>query len=461
MFWDKIFHQYDIRGIYPTELNEDTYYIIGRALADYFKVDKIAVGHDCRLSSPSLFTALTSGIIDQGVNVVNLGLISTEINYFASGKYGFPANVIISASHNPPEYNGLKIVTKGAIPLHGDYGLPQIRQLAEKNQFPTSQTKGKMEIIDILDDWIYHTLKFIDPGKLKPLKVVIDAGNGMGGISWERLMGKLPLQIIPMYFEPDGHFPHHPADPLKSENVEDLKSEIIKQKADLGFAIDGDADRIFVLDERGRQLSGTLTSAMLAEYLLAKNGQAPILYNAVCGKILPEIIKTHGGIPIRVKVGHSFIKERMRAENALFAGEHSGHFYFRDNFYADSATIAGLIFLEYFSGQTKPLSAVVSTYDKYLSSGEINFRLQKPGGVKLSHSWGDIASHLGKRFKDATSIDQIDGLSVWYADWWFNLRPSNTEPLVRLNLEADTKELLDEKIKVVQNELTKLGAQPK
>jgi len=461
MLWDKIFHQYDIRGIYPSELNEDTYYILGRALASYLSVDKIAVGHDTRLSSPSLFAALSSGILDQGTNVVNLGLISTAFNYFASGKYMYPANVIVSASHNPAQYNGLKIVKKGAVPLHGDYGLPQIKKLAEANQFTNPQNKGKMEIVDVLDDWVDHTLKFININSLKPLKVVIDVGNGMGGISWEKLKEKLPLTVIPLFFEPDGHFPHHLPDPLKSENIKDLTEEIVRQKADLGFAIDGDADRIFISDETGRQISGTITAAMLADYLLAKRGVSPVLYNAVCGRIVPEIIKSHGAKAVRVRVGHSFIKERMRMENALFAGEHSGHFYFRENFFADSSTIAGLIFLEFLSQQNQPLSQVVARYDKYKSSGEINYKLVIPKGVKPKHPWDDVASHLLRIFKDATSIDFIDGLSVWYPNWWFNLRPSNTEPMVRLNLEADTQEILDEKLSLVENELKALGVYQK
>ena len=448
MLLDSIFHQYDIRGIYPTELNEETYYILGRALATYLSADKIAVGHDTRLSSPSLFTSLITGILDQGVDVIHLGLISTEINYFASGKYGFAANVIVTASHNPPQYNGLKIVTRGVVPLHGNFGLPDIKQLAQENNFSAPSKKGKIEVVNVLEDWINHTLTFIDLKKLKPLKVVIDAGNGMGGISWERLIEKLPIEIIPMYFDPDGHFPHHLPDPLKPENVVGLKSEILKQKADLGFAIDGDADRIFILDEAGRELSGTITTAILAKFLLQKFGPSPILYNAVCGKIVPDTIVANGGKPIRTRVGHSFIKEQMKKENALFAGEHSGHFYFRDNFFADSSTIAGLIFLEFLSKENKPLSQIVSDYNKYFSSGELNFKVDDSPKV---------LKEIENKFKDATSIDYLDGLSIWYPDWWFNLRASNTEPMVRLNMEADTKELLDQNLSVIENEIIKLG----
>ena len=455
MLWDSIFHQYDIRGIYPTQLNEETYYILGCALATYLAVDKIAVGHDTRLSSPSLFKALIKGIISQGVDVVSLGLISTEINYFASGKYGFPANAIITASHNPAEYNGLKIVTRGVVPLHGDFGLPQIKKLAQENNFSVSAKKGKIVKMDILNDWITHTLKFIKPNKLKSLRVVIDAGNGMGGISWKKLIEKLPIEIIPMYFEPDGHFPHHLPDPLKQENVSDLKREIVNQKADLGMAIDGDADRIFIVDETGKQLSGTITTAILASYLLQKYGPSPILYNAVCGKIVPDSISANGGKSIRTRVGHSYIKEYMKKENALFAGEHSGHFYFRDNFFADSSTIAGLIFLEYLSKENMPLSQVAAKFDKYKSSGEINYvvsNLSKQAGSDI------VIQSIENKFKDAESIDHIDGLSVWFPDWWFNLRASNTEPMVRLNMEADSKEILDDKLYIVENELNILGA---
>lgn len=448
MLWDSIFHQYDIRGIYPAQLNEECFYIIGRALSVYLKVKEIAVGHDMRLSSENLFKALTSGILDQGTNVIDLGLISTEMNYFASGKYGYGANVIISASHNPGEYNGLKIVTKGAVPLHGDFGLPEIKKLAQKNEFVAPIQKGKMEKKDILSDWILHAAGFVDVAKLKPLKVVIDAGNGMGGVSWEKLKDNLPIEIIPMYFEPDGHFPNHLPDPLKEENIIELQKMIVNSKADLGFAIDGDADRIFILDEKGKRVSGTITTAILAQYLLEKYGPSPILFNAVCGKIVPEVIKNHGGKPIRVRVGHSFIKETMKKENALFAGEHSGHFYFRQNYFADSSTIAGLILLEYLSTQDKSVSALALDFEKYKTSSEINYKVTDAEKV---------IGQIEKKFDTATSINHIDGLSVFFPDWWFSLRASNTEPMVRLNVEADNDHILSEKLALVENELKVLG----
>ncbi|MCL4339136.1 phosphomannomutase/phosphoglucomutase [Patescibacteria group bacterium] len=447
----KIFHDYDIRGTYPDQLNEETFYITGKAISSYLKVDHVAVGHDTRLSSPSLFQALTKGIMDQGTNVVNLGLISTEMNYFASGEYGFPASIIVSASHNPANYNGLKIVKQGVVPLNGNFGLPEIKALCLSQNFPLVSKKGTMTGKIIMEQWIEHALKFIDIGNLNgKIKLVVDAGNGMGGISWQEIKKKLPIQIIPLYFEPDGHFPHHLPDPLKKENVQDLKREIVSQKAGMGFAIDGDADRLFVLDEKGNELSGTVTTAILATALLQKFGPSPILYNVVCGRIVPEKVRELGGDPVRVRVGHSFIKEYMKKTGALFGGEHSGHFYFRDNFRADSSTIAGLIFLEYVSKQNKKVSEIVSSFDKYKESGEINFRTQEAK---------KIITILKDEYKSADSIDELDGLSVWFKEWWFNLRASNTEPFIRLNIEADDDEALKTNKEVLFKRLGALGAE--
>jgi phosphomannomutase len=443
-----IFRDYDIRGIYPTQLNEDTFYVLGKAIAAYLSVAEIAVGYDARLSSPSLFKALTKGIMDMGVRVVSLGLISTEIHYFASGKYGFPANVIISASHNPGKYNGVKIVKKGVVPLHGGFGLPEIKKYTLDQNFPVPTQKGSVTKKKILDEWIHHALTLINPKKLRPLKVVVDAGNGMGGISWEKLIGILPIEIIPLYFEPDGNFPHHLPDPLQETNLEDIKKKIIQTDADCGFALDGDADRCFVLDENAQVLTGTLTTAILAKHLLQKYGPAPILYNVVCGRIVAETVKEEGGRPIRVRVGHSFIKETMKKENALFAGEHSGHFYFRDNYFADSSLLAGLLMLEYLSIQNKPLSTVCREFDKYPQSGEKNY--------KVADVQKNIAE-LKKQFKDAQSMDELDGLSIWYKSWWCNIRASKTEPLLRLNVEADNAMILKEKLKLLEDKIGKLG----
>lgn len=428
----KIFRDYDIRGTYPDQINEDTYYLLGRAIVQYLNPQKIAVGYDMRLSSPSLFTALNRGIMDQGADVVHLGQISTEMHNFASGKYQFDVNVIISASHNPAEYNGLKIVTKGAIPLHGEKGLPQIRDFTVAQNFPHPKRKGTLSNFSIQDAWVKHLLSFINRDPLKPFSVVIDAGNGMGGLSWKLLTAHVPIKIHELYFDPDGHFPHHLPDPLNEKNLVDIKKTITAIHADLGFAIDGDADRLFVLDEHGSVLSGTTTAAILAKFFLQKNGPAPILYNAVCGRAVPDTVKQSGGTPVRVRVGHSFIKEEMRERNALFAGEHSGHFYFRDNFYADSSTIAALSILSYISKSEKKVSEIVQEIQKYFQSGETNYKIVD--ALKAQKILEETFSH-GK-------IDHLDGLSISYPDWWTNVRASKTEPFLRVNVEANSSELL-------------------
>ena len=437
-----IFRDYDIRGIYPTEVNERSYYIIARALTQYLKVSEIAVGRDCRTSSNKLHESFVDGLVDSGVNVVDLGLISTEIHNFASGKYKFPANVIVSASHNPPEYNGLKILTAGVAAIHGGRGLPQIKELVLRQKFPAAKIKGTVRPLSIIKEWVDHALTFIDNENLRKLKIVVDAGNGMGGISWREIAKKLPVEIIPLYFEPDGRFPNHLPDPLNHNNLRDLISKIKEEKADLGFAIDGDADRLFVLDEAGRAISGTITSAIISDYLLQKFGPSTILYNAVCGKIVGETINKQRGKPIRVRVGHSYIKEAMKKNDALFAGEHSGHFYFKENYYSDSSLIAGLILIQLLSENNKPFSQIVAEFDKYFSSGEINFKTKD-----VSKVLKESEEHCS----DAVSIDHLDGLSVWYNDWWFNMRASKTEPLLRLNLEANTKVLLHDKIREVSD----------
>jgi len=447
---ETIFRDYDIRGVYPKQINEEVYYILGRAVASYLSVSLIAVGFDMRLSSAVLFKAITKGLTDQGSDVVDLGLISTEMHYFASGKYRFPASIIISASHNPAQYNGLKIVTAGVVPLHGEYGLPKIKRLALAQQFKNPIKKGNIAKQTITKDWINHALSFIDTKKIAPLTVVIDAGNGMGGVSWSRIEKKLPIRIIPLYFEPDGHFPHHLPDPLKAENLASLKRTIIEKKADLGLAIDGDADRLFAVDEKGTPLSGTVTTAILAAAMLEKYHQGTILYNAVCGRIVPEKVLSLNGKAIRVRVGHSFIKTYMKKHQAIFAGEHSGHFYFKDNFYADSAFIAGLTFLEFLSKKNTSLSTLVSQYNKYPASGEVNFK---------TATTEDIHKQLPSFFADADSIDYLDGLSVWYNDWWFNLRASKTEPYIRLNVEADNSGILDSNLTKLTKIITSLGAE--
>ncbi len=446
------FHDYDVRGVYPTEVTEEMYERIGKALAVYIGNGPIGVGQDMRTSSPSLAKALISGITSQGVDVVDLGMISSEIHYFASGKYNFAANAIVSASHNPPQYNGLKIVRRGVIALNGEDGLPQIRDLAKRNEFPVSSKIGTVTKMDLMDDWIAHTLSFIHAEKLRPLTIVADAGNGMAGPSWQKLIGKLPVHIVPLYFEPDGTFPHHVPNPLEEKNLEDLKEAIKTNNADVGFAFDGDADRLFILDETGRTLSGTITTAILAKHLLSTKPGSMILYNAICGRIVPETVKSLGGKSLRVRVGHSFIKQYMRENNGLFAGEHSGHYYFKEDFNAESSLITALIFLEFLSASGKKVSEIVKEFDTYPQSGEINFKVS---------NIADVVKTIREEHTDATSIDDLDGLSVWYPTYWFNIRASKTEPLLRLNVEADSPAILHDALSQLVGRIKSLGGEQK
>lgn len=432
------FHDYDIRGIYPTEVDENFYYHLGKSIALYFNAGKVGVGHDARLSSPSLTAKLVEGLTDYGSDVVLLGQISTEIHYYVSGKYQFDVNVIVSASHNPGAYNGLKIVKKGAIPLHGDYGLPEIKAYMNE-EMPLSDTKGSIMELNVFDEYIEYCLTFVDEEKFnKSLKVVVDAGNGMGGPVWKRMQEKLKIGVEGLYLEPDGNFPNHLPDPLKGENMNDLLAKIHEIGADLGIAIDGDSDRIFFADEKGRKISSTIALAIFIDEMMKKGQIGSYIYNANVGKIVPETIKKHGGTPVRTRVGHSFIKEKMRELNCIFGGEHSGHFYF-DKFYnAESPLIFGLMMIQILSESGKKMSELVDEFDIYAHSGEINFKVEDSARV--------IAA-LRERFQnELVSADEIDGHSFWFDTWWFITRLSKTEPLLRLNLEADNQAVLQEKL---------------
>jgi len=433
---EDIFKSYDIRGVFPDQLDYNVVLAIGRAFADLIVEEgPIAVGRDMRISSPEIAKAVIKGIVMQGKNVVDLGLITTDMIYFAAGNYSFAGGMMITASHNPPQYNGFKLCRKDAIPISGEGGIYKMRDNISKDNSRKVEKKGNVIKKDILSDWLDHALSFIDVKKVKPLKVVVDAGNGMASILFKGLKEKLPLNIIPLYFELDGSFPNHLAAPLVPENLEDAQKKVVEEKADLGLVFDGDGDRVVLIDEKGEALRGTILTAIIAESFLKKFKGATILYNAICGWIVPEVIKKGGGKGIRVPVGHSLIKENMRKHNALFAGEHSGHYYFRDNWYADSALITVLIALEIICSSDKTLSGIVEEFDKYDASGEINFKVDDKQKVM---------SEIENIYKDkADSIDKLDGVSIWFKDWWFNLRPSNTEPLLRLNIEAKGKDLLE------------------
>ncbi len=430
-----IFKAYDVRGIYPTEINEEAAYAYGRALVLYLKVAQVAVGRDMRVSSPALAEALMRGITDQGADAIDLGMTSTDELYFAVGKFNYPAGVMITASHNPKQYNGIKTCREQAIALSSTTGLTEIRDLMLKGDFPAPAAPGRRIRRDVTDDFVDHALSFIDVRKIKPLKIAIDAGNGMAGLIVPRVFKKLPCILIPLYFDLDGTFPNHPASPIEPENMVDLQKAVREQHADLGAAFDGDADRMFLVDERGGLVGGDMVTAMVAKNLLKKHPGSTILYNLICSRSTPETIERAGGRAVRTRVGHSFIKAQMREENAIFGGEHSGHFYFRDNWYADSGLIAFLICLELICEEGLPVSELLKPIDTRFRSGEINSEVKDiPGKLQ------QIEAHYSQQ---GAKIDHLDGVTIEFPDWWLNLRASNTEPLIRLNLEADTKPLME------------------
>ena len=430
-----IFKAYDIRGTYPDQLNKEVARRIGRGLVAYLKPKSVVVGRDMRLSSPEVWEGLTRGITEGGADVVDIGLVSTDCMYFAVGKYGYDAGVMITASHNPPEYNGFKMCERDAVPLSGEAGLDRIEEIVLKNDFPPSPKLGRVEKRDVDDEFVSHILSFVDTKRIKPFKMVVDAGNGMAGKIIPKIFSHLPCKVVPMFFELDGSFPNHPASPLEPENIAPLREKVLEEKADLGAAFDGDADRMFLVDEKAKPLGGDMVTALVAKSLLRKEKGAAILYNLICSKAVPEVIKTEGGRPIRTRVGHALIKPLMKKHNAVFGGEHSGHFYFRNNWFADSGLIALVVCLELISEENRPLSDLVQSIDTYVRSGEINSRLEN-----IPQRLSRIENHYS-----GGQIDHLDGLTVDFGEWWFNLRPSNTEPLLRLNVEATSRELLNQK----------------
>jgi phosphomannomutase len=438
-----LFKAYDVRGIVPDELTPDGAYRIGRGLVLALRPETVAVGRDMRVSSPLIAGALIDGIRDQGADVVDLGLVSTDGLYFAVGKFGYPAGVMVTASHNPAEYNGLKICREEARALSLDGGLGEIRDLAVAGNFPDSEggRRGDLSERTILDAYAEHVLSLVDVAKIRPLKIAIDAGNGMAGSTVARVFRDLPCEIVPLYFELDGTFPNHPANPLEPENVTDLQRAVLTEKCDLGAAFDGDADRVFLIDERGQFVGGDMVTAMVAVKMLERSPRAAVVYNLICSRSVPETIERLGGRPIRSRVGHSYIKATMRKEDAVFGGEHSGHFYFRDNWYADSGMIALLTLLQLISEANEPVSAVLRPLDTRVRSGEINSEVTDPRGTTEQ-------VEAAYRAQGAT-IDHLDGVTVEFPTWWFNLRSSNTQPLLRLNVEADDPETLNQKTKEV------------
>ena len=430
---DRIFKAYDVRGVVPDDLDDDLVRAIGGAYAQITDDRPILIGRDCRLSSPDLAAALAEGITAQGSDVVDLGLASTDLLYFASGSLDLPG-IMITASHNPKQYNGLKFCQPGARPVGEETGLRDIRAIVEAGVSPAT-TRGSVEHRDLLDAYVEHVLRFVDLEAMRPLTVVADTANGMGGLVVPAVFERLPITAHYLFRELDGTFPNHPADPLNPENQKNLKAAVLEHGADVGLAFDGDADRVFLVDERAEDVSGSLLTAIVAVSMLRKEPGAKIVHNLICSWVVPETIREHGGVPVRTRVGHSFIKQIMAETGAIFGGEHSGHYYFRENYRADSGLIAGVVALGELSASGGSLSALLAPYRRYWDSGEINSTVADQAG-KIE----ELASLHG----DAR-LDRLDGLTIEYEDWWCNVRPSNTEPLLRLNVEARTEALLDDR----------------
>ena len=430
-----IFKSYDVRGIYPAELTDDVAYDIGRAFVALLGAKTIVVGRDMRPSGEKLFENFARGATDAGADVVYVGMVSTDALYFAVGKYGYDGGVMITASHNPAQYNGMKFTKSQAQALSLDTGLSTIRdQIASGKFAPKAAVAGKITRRDILDDFAAHCLSFINPKKIKPFKIAIDAGNGMAGETVPHVFKHLPCDVTPLYFELDGSFPNHPASPIEPENMRDLQAAVLKYGCDLGVAFDGDADRMFIVDEKGDLIGGDMVTALVGLNTLKKHPGATILYNLICSRSVPEVIEKAGGKPLRSQVGHSIIKKVMRDNDVLFGGEHSGHFYFKQNWFADSGMIALMECLELFSETDKKVSEVIAPIDTRFRSGEINSTVKD-----IPKKLQEIQEH----YKDA-QIDHLDGLTISYPHWWMNIRPSNTEPLLRLNVEGDTRELMEQ-----------------
>jgi phosphomannomutase len=434
----KIFKAYDIRGVYPSEIHEAAARDIGRAFVAYLGPGRIAVSHDMRLSSPALAAAFIDGARTQGADVVEYGLCATDMLYFGVVRDGLDGGAQITASHNPKQYNGVKMVRQEALPLSGDAGIGEIREMIAGDRLPApSPSRGTVTSRDILPGYVRKVMSFIDPSLVKPFNVVLDAGSGMAGLVAPRLFDLLPCKITALCFDVDGTFPNHEANPLIDENRRDITAEVVRQKADVGIAWDGDADRCFFIDGSGEFISGDFVTALLAEAFLLKYPGATVIYDLRASHAVRDTVEKHGGRALMNRVGHAFIKQRMRQEDGIFAGEVTGHYYFRDFYYADNGFIPALLILELMSKKGKTLRELLQPYrERYFISGEINTKLKTMEDVPAKLA--AIEAH----YKSAR-IERMDGVSVDYPDWHFNVRASNTEPLLRLNLEAATPEQME------------------
>jgi phosphomannomutase len=437
---------YDIRGVVPDQLDEGVAEAVGAAFAKLTGARTILSVHDMRASSGPLADAFGRGAASQGANVLAAGLGSTDMVYYGSGDLGIPG-AMVTASHNPPQYNGIKLCRAGARPVGIETGLKDIKDLAERAMAP-APVPGSITTVDLLPGYADYLRKLVDISAIRPLTVAVDAGNGMAGHTVPKVFEGLPITVIPLYFELDGTFPNHEANPIEPDNVRDLQRAVVEHHADIGLAFDGDADRCFVVDERGRVVSPSVLTALIASRELAREPGAAIIHNLITSRAVPEIIAEHGGAAVRTRVGHSFIKAKMAETAAVFGGEHSGHFYFRDFWFADSGMLAALHTLAALGGQGEPLSRLMAAYSRYHASGEINSQVsdQAEATARVKQAFAG---------RPGVSTDELDGLTVSAGDWWFNLRPSNTEPLLRLNVEASDETamaaLRDEVLGIVRN----------
>src|SRR5438067_278640 len=433
----KVFKAYDVRGIYPDELDEAGAYAIGRAYVEEFEPRRIAVGRDMRLSAPAMADAVMRGAAESGADVVDLGLVGTEMVYFAVGELGLDGGIAVTASHNPKQYTGMKIVRRGALPVGGDSGLLDIRTRALSGARQETGPAGTITQGDIWPQFVERVLSFIDVDTVKPLRVVIDAANGMAGAMLPPVLERLPVDAVRCFFEPDGSFPNHEPNPLLPENREFIVRKVTEERADLGVAFDGDADRCFFVDDTGEFVAGDFVTALLAESILAKEPGAKILYDVRASWAVPQTIERAGGTPLVNRVGHAFFKHRMREESAAFGGEVSGHYYFRDFSQADSGVVPFLLMLELLSKRGEKLSEILRPFnERFFITGELNTPVADVA-LKLQE--------LKERFGAEGTVSHLDGLSVDAEEWHMNVRPSNTEPLLRLNLEALSPDLMERK----------------
>ncbi len=430
-----IFKAYDVRGLYPSQLDAEAARQVGRAFVDYLGARRVAVGRDCRLSSPVLAAAFVEGSRAQGAEVTDIGVVSTDMLYYHVARRDLDGGAIVTASHNPKEWNGLKMVRRGALALSGDAGIKEIREWVTAGRYADSPPPiGALHSATVREDYARHCLSFVDLSRIPRLRVVLDAANGMGAVGASAIFGHLPVETVPMYFELDGTFPNHPADPLLEENRRDIVERVRAERADLGIAWDGDADRCFFVDDRGEYVPGDFVTALLGEDFARREPGAKIVYDVRASRAVTDRVRAAGGVPLMNRVGHAFMKKRMRDENAVFGGEVSGHFYFRENWFADNGMIPALLVLEKLGREGRRLSEILAPLRaRYHISGEINSRVD------------DVERALGRlaeRYRDGR-LGRLDGVSVDYDDWHFNVRPSNTEPLLRLNVEAATRKEME------------------